>query len=81
MSRSTVLVDSFGGATNKKELIDTTSIPQRASVMKLQFLSYWNTPEDDAAHLQCIREFFTELYSGPDANPKYKGDAVLERSV
>jgi hypothetical protein len=72
LSRSMVLVDSFGGATNKKDLIDTTSNPQRASVMKLQFLSYWNAPEDDAARLQCIREFFSELYSGPDANPKYK---------
>lgn len=72
LTRSTVSVDSYGGATNKKELIDTTSIPQRASVMKLQFLTYWNRPEDDAAHMQWIRELFTDLYSGPDANPKYK---------
>jgi len=72
LSRSTVLVDSFGGATNKKSLIDTTSNPQRASVMKLQFLNYWNTPEEDAAHLQYSREFFSELYSGPDADPQYK---------
>ena len=45
-------------------LIDTTSSPQRASVMKLQFLTY----RKDAAHLQWISEHFTELYSGPDAN-------------
>jgi FAD/FMN-containing dehydrogenase len=72
LSRCTVSADSYGGATNKKDLIDTTSIPQRASVMKLQFLTYWNKPEDDEAHFQWIRELFTELYSGPDANPKYK---------
>jgi FAD/FMN-containing dehydrogenase len=72
LSRSTVAADSYGGATNKKELIDTTAIPQRASIMKLQFLTYWNRPEDDAAHMQWIRDLFTELYAGPDANPKYK---------
>jgi FAD/FMN-containing dehydrogenase len=40
--------------------------------MKLQFISYWSAPDEDAAHLQYIREFYSELYSGPDANPKYK---------
>jgi FAD/FMN-containing dehydrogenase len=68
-----VLADSYGGATNRKNLIDTTAIPQRASVMKLQFLTYWNTPEEDAPHLQWIRELYSELYSAPDADPKYKG--------
>jgi hypothetical protein len=72
LSRSTVSADSYGGATNKKNLVDTTSIPQRASVMKLQFLTYWMRPEEDAAHLQWIRELFSELYSGPDADPKHK---------
>jgi hypothetical protein len=72
LTRSTVSADSYGGATNKKSLIDTTSVPQRASVMKVQFLTYWNRPEEDAAHLQWIRELFSELYSGPDADPKHK---------
>ena len=54
LTRSTVSVDSYGGATNKKNLVETTSIAQRASVMKLQFLTYWNRPEEDEAwsHLQ-----------------------------
>ena len=72
LTRSTVSADSYGGAINKKDLINTTSIPQRASIMKLQFLTYWNRPEDDQAHMQWIRDLFCELYSGPDANPKYK---------
>jgi FAD/FMN-containing dehydrogenase len=72
LSRSTVSADSYGGATNKRNLVDTTSIPQRASVMKVQFLTYWIRPEEDAGHLQWIRELFSELYSGPDADPKHK---------
>jgi FAD/FMN-containing dehydrogenase len=73
LSRSTVLVDSYGGATNKKDLADTTGVPQRQSVMKLQFITYWNTEQDDAAHIEWINEFFSELYSGPDVDPKHKG--------
>src|SRR5215469_2284450 len=72
MTRSTLAVDSFGGATNKKELIATTAVAQRASVMKLQLQTYWTRPEEDGAHLQWAKEFYSELYSGPDANPKYK---------
>lgn len=72
LSRSTVLVDSYGGAVNKKEMAETTGMPQRKSVMKLQFITYWNNEQDDAAYAQCIKEFFSELYSGPDADPKYK---------
>jgi len=73
LSRSVMAADSYGGAVNKKELLETTSMPQRSSVMKLQFETYWTRPEEDAAHLQWISEFYSELYSGPDANPKYKG--------
>jgi FAD binding domain/Berberine and berberine like len=72
LSRSTVSVDSYGGATNRKELIQETSIPQRDSIMKLQFLTYWNRAEDDEAHQEWITEFFKELYSGPSTHPQYK---------
>ena len=46
---------------------------QRSSVMKLQFLSSWMDPKEDAAHLGWMRDFYTDLYSGPDADPNYKG--------
>jgi hypothetical protein len=72
LSRSMVSVDSYGGAINRRERIEETSIPQRDSVMKLQFLTYWNNEPDDAAHIEWIKEFFSELYSGPDAHPQYK---------
>jgi len=53
----TLAVDSYGGAVNRPEFADLTSIPQRASVLKLQFQfqSYWKealpgrgAPEVDA---------------------------------
>jgi FAD/FMN-containing dehydrogenase len=73
LSRSTLQVDSYGGATNRSELIGQTAVPQRASIMKSQFVSYWNRSQDDAGNLEWIKDFFTELYSGPDAEPSHKG--------
>ena len=68
-----LLVDSYGGAINRKELAETTSVTQRSSIMKLQFISIWEHEEDDAAHMDWLRKFYTDLYSGPDADPNHKG--------
>lgn len=57
LSRSTVSVDSYGGATNRLELIEQTAIPQRGSVMKLQFLTYWNRSQDDVGNMEWIKSF------------------------
>ena len=69
---SYLAVDSYGGATNRKEMIEATSIPQRASVMKLQWQSYWGQAEDDAGRTQWLKEFYSDLYSGPDADTQHK---------
>jgi hypothetical protein len=66
-------VDSYGGAVNRPELAAETSIPQRASVMKLQFQTYWKNPADDAARLEWMHDFYKDLYSGPDVAEPYKG--------
>lgn len=66
-------VDSYGGAVNRAELAQQTSIPQRSSIMKLQFQSYWNKPEEDPARLKWMSDFYTDLYSGPDVDEKHKG--------
>jgi len=58
-------IDSYGGATNKAALAQETSAPQRASIMKLQYQSYWQNQQDDAGRLQWLKDFYTELYSGP----------------
>jgi hypothetical protein len=40
--------------------------------MKLQFQQYWGRSEEDAARLQWMRDFYTELYS-IHVEPPYKG--------
>ena len=70
---SILAVDSYGGAINRPEMIAGTAVPQRSTIMKLQFQSYWQNPEDDAARLRWMSEFYTDLYSGPEAHPSYKG--------
>jgi FAD/FMN-containing dehydrogenase len=58
-----VAVDSYGGAMNKASLADETAIPQRASVMKLQYQLYWQKPEEDEARVKYFDEMFTDVYS------------------
>ncbi|MCF7352517.1 FAD-binding protein, partial [Escherichia coli] len=41
LSQSLLQVDSYGGAINKAERIGDTAVPQRASIMKLQYQTYW----------------------------------------
>jgi len=69
----TILVDSFGGAVNKKQLLEETSVAQRSSVMKCQFIASWGDPAQDAGHIQWIRDIFTDLYAKTPAGPKYSG--------
>ena len=69
----TILVDSYGGAINRKELAEITAVTQRSSVMKLQFLAFWQNADEDDAHIDWMRHFYTDLYSGPDAEPDHKG--------
>jgi hypothetical protein len=69
----TILVDSYGGAINRKELAESTSVVQRSSVMKLQFMAIWENADDDDGHIEWMRDFYTDLYSGPDADPNHKG--------
>lgn len=69
---SVIGVDSYGGATNKPELARETGIPQRASILKLQYQSYWARSEDDAARLQWMREFYDDVYSCSHVDEKYR---------
>jgi FAD/FMN-containing dehydrogenase len=66
-------IDSYGGATNRAELANETSVWQRASVMKLQFQSYWQRAQDDAGRLEWMRQFYTDLYSGPNVDSRHAG--------
>ncbi|MEO6909357.1 MAG: BBE domain-containing protein [Edaphobacter sp.] len=73
LSRSVVEVDSYGGAINRAELAGQTASFQRSSVIKMQFQTYWTDPKEDAGHLAWMRDFYTELYSGPEVDAGHQG--------
>jgi FAD/FMN-containing dehydrogenase len=64
---------SYGGAINRKERLEQTAMAQRDSIIKLQPLTYWGKPEEDAAQTKWLAEFYEELYSGPNADPDHAG--------
>jgi len=64
-------IDSYGGAINRSQLAEETSIWQRSSIMKLQFQSYWQNAGDDAGRLKWLKDFYSDLYSGSEVDPQY----------
>jgi FAD/FMN-containing dehydrogenase len=69
---SMVEIDSYGGAINRKSLVDETAAAQRSSVIKLQYQTYWREERDDEAHLTWIRDFYGDMYSSSDVDSKYR---------
>ncbi len=68
---SVLAVDSYGGAVNNSALAAKTAIAQRSSIMKLQFMSFWHREQDDAGRLRWMKEFYDELYSSPNVEPRF----------
>jgi FAD/FMN-containing dehydrogenase len=54
-------IDSYGCQVNAVEP-DATAVPQRSSVMKLQYQTYWTDEADDDANLDWIRSFYSAMY-------------------
>lgn len=70
---SVISIDSYGGAVNRPELVATTAIAQRSSVMKLQWQCYWLDAEDDAQHLRELDAFYTAIYTGEHVDTHHQG--------
>lgn len=68
-----VEIDSYGGAINRKGLAETTAVAQRSSVIKMQPMTFWDKPEEEVAHCQWMHDFYTDLFSSPDSDPKHAG--------
>ncbi len=66
-------IDSYGGATNRAGLAGETAVWQRASIMKLQYQSYWHQAKEDSAHLQWMKQFYSDLYTSPNVDARYAG--------
>jgi FAD/FMN-containing dehydrogenase len=58
-----VSVSSYGGRVNAVDPA-ATAVPQRSSILKLQYLTFWHDPAEDARHLGWIRRFYDAMY-GP----------------
>ncbi len=80
MAQSLPQVDSYGGAVNEHSP-RATAVPQRSSIMKLQYQTYWDndsepgqsraTPyqEQSTAHLEWIRGMYGDVYSAYGGTP------------
>jgi hypothetical protein len=70
---SMLAVDSYGGAVNRPDLLPETSISQRSSIMKLQFMSFWKNAVDDSGRLRWMSDFYQDLYSTSLVPTQYAG--------
>lgn len=62
-SQALLQVDSYGGAINEVAS-DATAIPQRSSILKLQYQAYWVHESDTKANLEWMSQFYDAMY-GP----------------
>lgn len=68
MQQSLVQVDTYGGTINHVSPT-ATAIPQRSSILKLQYQTYWQEAQDDSAFLGWLREFYTSVYAATGGVP------------
>jgi FAD/FMN-containing dehydrogenase len=67
-----VQVDSYGGQVNALAP-DATAVAQRSSIMKLQYQTYWTSPEDDDVNLGWINGFYASVYAASGGVPVSNG--------
>lgn len=87
MSQSLLQVDSYGGAVNRRSP-EATAVPQRSSILKLQYQTYWINASrpgeghlqpwrDQAeAHLQWINDFYRDVYAEYGGTPDPARDST-----
>jgi hypothetical protein len=80
MAQSLLQVDSYGGAINRLAT-EATAVPQRSSIMKLQYQTYWNNDSapgesgrrpysaQQEAHLQWINGLYRDVYAAYGGTP------------
>jgi hexose oxidase len=73
MAQSLLQVDSYGGRVNLLSPTET-AVPQRSSILKLQYQTYWTDPADDQAHLDWINNFYQQVYQNSGGTPDPEKD-------
>jgi FAD/FMN-containing dehydrogenase len=73
-SQALVQIDSYGCQINAVAPA-ATAIPQRSSIMKLQYQTYWTEPDEDKVNLNWINDFYLAMYGpkGPYPDGKLDG--------
>ncbi|WP_035795481.1 FAD-binding oxidoreductase [Kitasatospora mediocidica] len=69
LTQTLVQVDSYGCRINAVGPAET-AVPQRDSILKLQYQTYWTDPAEDAAHLDFLREFYAGVYADTGGLPE-----------
>ncbi|MCA9858315.1 MAG: FAD-binding oxidoreductase [Thermomicrobiales bacterium] len=70
---SLLQVDGYGCQVNAIDPA-ATAVPQRSSIMKLQYQAYWTDAADDDVNLEWIRSFYTAMYGEQGPMP----DSVMD---
>ena len=74
-----LMIASYGGATNTVAP-SATAVAQRSSVIKLQVVSIWDDPRDDAKNVDWTRSTYRDMFSSsggvPAPGPHYEGTFV-----
>jgi hypothetical protein len=63
-----LLLAGYGGQVNAVAP-DATAVPQRDSILKLQYLNFWSDPAEDERHLNWVREFYRDVYADTGGVP------------
>lgn len=79
MTQTLCQVDSYGCRTNAVDPT-ATAVPQRDSIMKLQYQTYWTMPAQDDAHLAYMKAFYEDVYRPTGGVPEIS-DATHDRDT
>ena len=73
-SQALLQVDSYGCQINAVAP-DATAVPQRSSILKLQYQTYWTDPDQDKVNLHWINRFYEDMYGpqGPWPDDTFDG--------
>ncbi|MFJ8002060.1 FAD-binding oxidoreductase [Streptomyces sp. NPDC096310] len=70
---SLVMITAYGGRTNTVPAADT-AVPQRDSILKLHYVSFWTDPAQDATHLNWVRSLYQDVYAASGGVPASNAD-------
>ncbi|GAA2677421.1 MULTISPECIES: FAD-binding oxidoreductase [Actinosynnema] len=69
---SLLLMAGYGGQVNTVAP-SATAVPQRDSILKLQYLSFWHDEADDPANLDWVRSLYREVHADTGGVPAPDG--------